>query len=206
MSRPLLITDCDEVLLHFVRHFTDWLDTEHGIAFRPVGGHFANAARRKSDGELVSTEQLFEWLGDFFDAEMARQTIVPYAREALARIAEVADIVILTNLADHRLDGRVGQLKALGIEHRVICNGFGPKGAGVAALVEEYAPSVTIFVDDLAWHHTAVAEAVPEVLRLHMVAEPTIAGEVTPAEHAHARIDDWADALPWILGHFDAEA
>ena len=26
MSRPLLITDCDEVLLHMVAHFADWLD------------------------------------------------------------------------------------------------------------------------------------------------------------------------------------
>ena len=30
MSRPLLITDCDEVLLHMVSHFADWLD-DHAL-------------------------------------------------------------------------------------------------------------------------------------------------------------------------------
>ena len=28
MNRPILITDCDEVLLHMVRHFSDWLGEE----------------------------------------------------------------------------------------------------------------------------------------------------------------------------------
>ena len=25
MNRPLLVTDCDEVLLHMVSHFSDWV-------------------------------------------------------------------------------------------------------------------------------------------------------------------------------------
>ena len=33
MTRPLLISDCDEVLLHMVRHFADWLGTVHEIDF-----------------------------------------------------------------------------------------------------------------------------------------------------------------------------
>ena len=41
MSRPLLVTDCDEVLLHFVRHFGEWLDEVHGMPFRLDGNPFA---------------------------------------------------------------------------------------------------------------------------------------------------------------------
>ena len=33
MTRPLLICDCDEVLLHMVRHFGTWLRERHDIAF-----------------------------------------------------------------------------------------------------------------------------------------------------------------------------
>ena len=33
MSRPLLITDCDEVLLHMVAHFGAWLDEAHDLDF-----------------------------------------------------------------------------------------------------------------------------------------------------------------------------
>ena len=41
--KPLLITDCDEVLLHMVRHFGSWLDEAHDIEFAPTGGDFANS-------------------------------------------------------------------------------------------------------------------------------------------------------------------
>ena len=33
MTRPLLITDCDEVLLHMVVPFRAWLDEEHDVHF-----------------------------------------------------------------------------------------------------------------------------------------------------------------------------
>ena len=35
MTKPLLICDCDEVLLHMVRHFGTWLRESHDIAFTP---------------------------------------------------------------------------------------------------------------------------------------------------------------------------
>ena len=58
----------------------------------------------------------------FFPAEMHRQTLVPHAREALATLAEQADIVILTNLADECRAPRIAQLAAFGIAHRVECS------------------------------------------------------------------------------------
>ncbi|MDO6413861.1 HAD family hydrolase [Sphingomonas sp. BIUV-7] len=205
MSRPLLITDCDEVLLHMVRHMTAWLDEAHAIDFRPDGGFFTKAARRQSDGSLLADSEMWTLLDGFFRTEMTRQTLVPHAREALERIADVADIVVLTNLGEESLTGRVDQLARFGIEHRVICNGMGSKGDPVARLVAEYRPSVAVFVDDLAVHHAAVAKATPDVFRLHMIAEPEIAAQVGPAPDAHARIDDWAEAVVWVLARFQGE-
>ncbi|WP_174273683.1 HAD family hydrolase [Sphingomonas bacterium] len=202
IGRPLLITDCDEVLLHMVRHFGEWLTQAHAIDFRPVGGQFAEALRHRHNGEVVPPERVWPLLDGFFATEMARQTLVPHAREAIARIAAVADVVILTNLGEHNLAARSGQLAALGIDHRVVCNGHGPKGAAVRALLDEYRPSVAAFVDDLAWHHASVAEAAPHIFRLHMVAEPSIAPDVPPAPAAHARIDDWTQAADWLLARF----
>lgn len=201
-GRPLLITDCDEVLLHMVRHFGEWLAEIHAIDFKPVGGQFAEALRHQHNGEVVPFEEVWPLLDGFFATEMARQTLVPHAAQAISRIAQVADVVILTNLGAHNLAGRAGQLAALGIDHRVVCNGHGPKGAGVRALLDEYRPSITCFVDDLGWHHKSVAETAPEVFRLHMVSEPSIAPDVPPAETAHARIDDWAEAQDWLLARF----
>lgn len=202
MSRPLLITDCDEVLLHMVRHMSAWLDEAHAIDFRPTGGFFSKAARRRSDGSIVSDDELWTFLDGFFATEMPRQTLVPHAREALEQIAEVADVVVLTNLGEQSLTGRIDQLARFGIEHRVICNGMASKGEPVARLIAEYGPSVAVFVDDLAGHHASVARAAPDVFRLHMIAEPEIAAECGPAPDAHARIDDWAEAVDWVLARF----
>ena len=203
MSRPLLVTDCDEVLLHMVRHFGAWLGEAHDIDFRPVGGAFADALTRRRDGGIVPDHQVWPLLDGFFRTEMSRQTLVPGADAALHRIGAVADIVILTNLEDWCHPGRVAQLDAHGIRHRVVCN-QGGKGAALARLLGEYKPSATVFVDDLAVHHASVAEHAPEVYRLHMVAEPSIAPTIPPAPHAHARIDDWDTAAEWVLARFGA--
>ena len=205
MSRPLLITDCDEVLLHMVRHFGAWLDEAHGIDFQPAGGAFDTALTHRGSGTLVPSEQVWPLLDGFFRTEMDRQTLAPGAGEALERIAELADIVILTNLQDWCHPGRVAQLDALGIRHRVVCN-QGGKGRPVARLAAEHASSVTVFVDDLETHHTSVARHAPDVFRLHMIAEPSISPTIPPAAHAHARIDAWDEAVEWILARFRGES
>ncbi len=201
--KPLLISDCDEVLLHMVKHFGTWLDEAHDIDFAIGHGDFANSMTRRDGGPAPTREDMWALLDGFFPGEMHRQTLVPHAREALARIAETADIVILTNLQDQCRLPRIDQLAAFGIEHRVECN-QGGKGDPVARLVAEYGNPVTVFVDDLAVHHESVARHAPGVHRLHMVSEPTLAGAVPKAPAAHARIDDWREAQDWIAARFAA--
>lgn len=197
MSRPLLITDCDEVLLHMVSHFGAWLGEAHAIDFDLTNGEFSTAMRRRACGSAVTRDEMWPLLDGFFHTEMHRQTPVPHARETLAAFADHADIVVLTNLADHHQPGRARQLEAIGIRHRVVCN-QGGKGDPVARLLDEYGPSRAVFVDDLAVHHESVARRAPQVARLHMIAEPRLAARVPPAPHADARIDCWRTAAPWI--------
>src|SRR3712207_6411063 len=118
MSRPLLISDCDEVLLHMIGHFAEWLDEAHGLEFNLAANSFSDAITEKESGAAVTQERVWPLLDGFFDSEMHRQNVVPGAKEALARIAEQADIVILTNLGDKYEAGRVRQLEAFDIHHR----------------------------------------------------------------------------------------
>lgn len=198
MKRPLLITDCDEVLLHMVSHFAEWLEAEHDVRFALETGRFTDAMTRISTGEHLDMDQGWILLDAFFRGEMHRQTLVPGAVEALGRIGEVADIVILTNLGDEAHPWRVDQLARHGITHEVVCN-RGGKGVPARAIIDRYGAGATVFVDDLPVHHASVAEHAPQVHRLHMVAEPLLAPAVPTAEHAHARIDDWPTAGDWIL-------
>jgi len=202
MTRPLLISDCDEVLLHMVSHFADWLDEAHGVHFDLDRGDFAEAMTDRATGETIAPDRVWPLLGQFFRAEMHRQTLVPGALDALGRIGEVADIVILTNLGDEAHSWRVEQLASHGIRHEVVCN-RGGKGVPARAIRDRHTASTTVFVDDLAVHHASVAKHAPEVWRLHMIAEPRIARAVPPAPEAHARIDDWPTASQWILQKFE---
>lgn len=201
MNRPLLITDCDEVLLHMVVHFADWLGEAHDVDFALDSGDFANALTRRGDGSVLGRDDVWPLLNGFFVTEMARQTLVPGAKAALDALAAEADIAILTNLRDEHQERRADQLRALGIDYPVFTN-QGGKGEPVVRIIDQYQPSVAVFVDDLAVHHASVARAAPDVWRLHMIAEPKLAAVLPPAPDAHARIDDWGDALGWIKERF----
>ena len=73
MNRPILITDCDEVLLHMVAHFQDWLGEEHDIDFAFETGDFAEALTYRHNGETVAHDRVWPLLTDFFRGEMHRQ-------------------------------------------------------------------------------------------------------------------------------------
>lgn len=201
MTRPLIISDCDEVLLHMVAPFKHWLETTQGVDFHLEGHNFVQALRWQDSGEVLAPADIWRMLGRFFDTQMDTQTPIAGAVEGINTLAEKADVVILTNLVDERRDKRAAQLAAVGINARVYTN-QGPKGPALRAILAEYAPSKALFIDDLAQHHASVAEITPHVTRLHLCGEPMIAHAIDCAHkagHAHSRIDRWDEALPWLL-------
>lgn len=206
-AKPLIISDCDEVLLHMVAHFRDWLGESQGVTFHMEGNNFATAMRWQATGEPVEERDIWRFLGGFFDTEMNRQLPIEGAVAGINALAEHADVVILTNLNDERQERRARQLAAHGIHARVFTN-QGPKGPALAAILDEYQPSRAIFIDDLPQHHQSAADMVPHVRRLHLCGEPLLSPHIDCAHlagHAHARIDSWADATPWLLDQLQQE-
>lgn len=207
MKRPLVVTDCDEVLLHMVRHFREWLDEQHGIDFLLEGNPFAQSIKRRGSDEIVPDAEVWRYLGLFFDTEFARQTEIEGAGAAIRELEREADVVVLTNLLDHYQAARIEQLATHGIRVPVFTN-QGPKGEALRRIVEHYDPVRAVFIDDLAQHHASAAEVLPHVSRLHFCGEPAIAPHVPCARvagHADARIDTWSEALPWLLDTLHGE-
>jgi FMN phosphatase YigB (HAD superfamily) len=197
----LVVTDCDEVLLHMVRHFRDWMAERHGVRFDLSGNPFAESFVLPGRTEPLTFDEKWQFLDAFFDDEMARQTAIEGAVEAVAELQREADVVVLTNLQDRYNAARAAQLRAHGVDVPVVTN-QGPKGAALKRIVAEYGPSRAVFIDDLAHHHASAAETLPDISRLHFCGEPAIAAHVPcalEAGHAHARIDTWDEALPWLL-------
>jgi len=198
MTRPLVITDCDEVLMHMVVPFAEWVDAEHGVIFRIEDASFANALKRKECGTPLEAAEVWPLLDGFFRKEMTRQYPIAGALAAMAAIGAEADIVVLTNVGPEHQQARIEQL-ALHDFHAPVIGSRGGKGEPVRRLIEQYQPSVAVFIDDLAGHHQSVAHETPDVWRLHLVGEPAIADKIAPSPYAHARIDDWTAARDWIL-------
>ena len=198
MTRPLVITDCDEVLMHMVVPFAEWVDAEHGVLFRIEDASFAGALKRKGCGTPLEAAEVWPLLDAFFRGEMARQYPIPGALAAMGAIAEQADIVVLTNVGPDHQQARIEQL-ALHVFHAPVIGSRGGTGEPVRRLIEQYRPSIAVGIDDLAGHHHSVAQEAPDVWRLHLVGEPAIADKIAPSPYAHARIDDWVAAQDWIL-------
>ena len=186
-GRPLIITDCDEVLLHMLVPFREWLNDLHQLDL--IIGHedFSEAIRRKDSGDPVEREHVWELLRGFFATEMHRQTPIAGALDALARLSEIADIEVLTNITEEDHARREAQLRQWGVSHKVHWN-QGGKGRPLARIVAERQPGVSVFIDDLAQHHASVAKHAPATWRLHMMGEPEVAPHISPAPDAHARI------------------
>ena len=207
-GRPLVVCDCDEVLLHMVTHFRDWLAESHGVDFSLDTGNFAEALRYWNTGEQVAPDEIWRLLGLFFDMEMHRQHPIDGAVEAINTLARHADVVILTNLVDERREARARQLAAHGISARVFTN-QGPKGPALARIVDEYRPTRTFFIDDLAQHHRSARETLPGITTLHLCGEARLSWHITCAHqsgYADARIDNWDEALPWLLERMGVDA
>lgn len=203
MNRPLIVCDCDEVLLHMVAPFRDWLAETQGVRFAMTSNDFSQAMRYADSGEPVESAEIWRLLRAFFETEMARQTPIKGAVEALAELGKRADVVVLTNLIDAHRDLRQTQLDTHGIAARVYTN-QGPKGPALERIIAEFRPSHTYFVDDLPQHHQSARETVgnEKITTLHLCGEPMLAPHIACAHaagHADARIDSWAEALPWLL-------
>jgi hypothetical protein len=206
--RPLVVCDCDEVLLHMVAPFRDWLAETQNIRFEMRSSNFAEAMRYADTDAPVASADIWRLLRGFFETEMHRQRPIAGALEAVRHLAEQADVVVLTNLLDEHREARQAQLASHGIAARVYTN-QGPKGPALAAIVAEYQPSHVVFIDDLPQHHASARETLGDITTLHLCGEPLLAPHIACAHaagHADARIDSWAEALPWLLARLDRTA
>ena len=198
--RPLLISDCDEVLLLFAQPFAQYLDRDHGITL--TMDSFALSGNARRGGVPIDAAEFPGLLTGFFAGAQGTQPAVPGAVDALHRLSAVADIVVLTNIDQEHHGARRDVLDALGLPYPLQCNGGG-KGRPVAELAAGR-PAV-VFVDDLPPNHSSVAKHAPAVWRLHMVADPSLRALVPDTPDVHARIDTWADAESWISARLNGE-
>lgn len=192
--KPILILDCDEVILEFAGPLARWLRASRGIELRFDSFALAGNMRHLDDGRLVEAADFPALLDGFFADGQPLQVPAEGAVAALRALAKTMDLVVLTNIPDAYVPIRLDVLRGHGLDLEVLGN-EGPKGRRVAELAGSRR---AVFVDDLPPHHTSAAKHAPGVGRLHMVADSVLRDLIPAAPDAHARIDRWADAEHWI--------
>ena len=196
-GRPLVITDADEVLFLFLQGFEAYLeDNGHYLDLSSFAlvGNIKNAATE----EMAPVEVAKDLLDGFFRDRTETMTPVPGAAAALAALSTRAQVVVLSNLPESSRTAREKALNRAGMPYPVVAN-IGLKGPVVRHMADRVQAPVW-FLDDIPHNHTSVAQAAPDVQRVHFVADPRLARLIGPAEHSNHRVDDWDEVRRLIEG------
>jgi hypothetical protein len=194
-DRPLLVLDVDDVVLEFIRPFPNYLKTRgYGLtmaSFRLTG----NIAETAS-GRLVEQPEVTELLADFFHTQSEWQSITDGAAQALARLGERAEIIMLTAMPHKHRAVRRAHLDALGLTYPLLTTEMA-KGPAVAKLRGNRGRPVA-FVDDQPPNLVSARNFVADAHLFHLMADNSLREFLPPLPDDIIVVQDWHEAAPKI--------
>lgn len=196
-GRPLVVCDVDEVVLHFLRDFEDFLGG-NDLWLDPASFALNGNVRRREGGEPVSTAELGELIMRFFAERTRHMQPVAGAHEALTSIADAAQVVLLSNIPEAYQDDRAANLADHGFNFPLVVN-RGPKGPAVKAMADGHRASV-VFIDDVPSYIASVAEHCPAANLVHFLQDHRFGRFVERFDFVSLRTDNWPEAHAHIAG------
>jgi hypothetical protein len=194
-AKPLLIVDADEVLFLFLQGLERFI-ARRGLYLDLKSFALTGNIKQREDDTPLSGFEVKALLADFFVTETEHLDPAPGAAHALRHLSQHAQIVILSNVPPAQRHARIAGLKRCDMAYPVIAN-EGAKGPAIAVLAQRVNAPV-VFVDDLPPNLQSAADNAPQTIRVHMVADPRLRLLIPKAPAAHARHDDWPEAVPFI--------
>jgi hypothetical protein len=194
--KPLIISDVDEVVVHFTRalevelHERDmYLDTSTAV----LNGNI----RQKSDRLPVENHIVADLIDEFFVRYTTDLEAIDGAISALNALHDHATVVFLTNLPHHAREKRMLNLQSHGLHMPVITNS-GPKGPAIKHL-SSLTTKPVIFIDDSAQFVRSSIEHAPDVHVIHFLQDARYMAIVEEIEQTSLRTHTWDIALPHIF-------
>ncbi len=191
-SRPLIISDADEVLLRFIDGLERYLEGR-GLMLDLTSFAIHGNVKDGATGAVVADDAVTGLLKGFYADETAAHGLeaLPGASAVLSRMSARAQVVILTNVALAVKPQREANLAAHDLPFPVIAN-EGLKGPAVAALIAR-AGRPCFFLDDIPHNITSVRAHAPETVCVHVVTEPRLIPLIGTAPGADHRCGTWAE-------------
>jgi hypothetical protein len=186
-TRPLVISDVDEVILNFVQPFKDYLD-HHGFVLRTETYQLTGNVFPKGSDVPTAGPEVFKMLSHFFVTQADWQDLVDGALPALNRLSKHFDVVLLTAMPHAHREQRIAFMREIGVPFPILTV-ESDKGHSVAHLAKGR-PAVA-FIDDLAHNHVSVAEHAPNTHLFQYMAYREFDGPL-PLPPLHTQYhEDW---------------
>ena len=187
-SKPIIICDVDEVVVHFVRDFEHFINTEGLILSHGNPAEFYVLHERATQ-KKVKPQHANDLINDFFIQRTKNMKPIEGAVESLLSLGESASIVMLTNLPHFAGDDRRSNLATLGLEYPVITNS-GPKGPAILNIASRTKAPV-VFIDDSQNFIQSAYDHAPHVHLVHFLHDERFSKYVPELDYVSLRADNW---------------
>lgn len=195
-SRPLVICDVDEVVVHFIQGFEAHLEAK-GFSLEFDSFALNGNVRHRHSGQSLPGEAVSAQVMEFFASSTRHQKLIPGAVEALNALSDHAEIVMLTNLPGEFRQERIENLMGHGLHHPVVVNA-GPKGPAVRLLTQTHAAPV-VFIDDSPSYLESVYEHNPDCRLIHFLQDERLMKVAEPMPWLSLRTANWPEAHAHVM-------
>ena len=199
-SRPLVICDVDEVIVHFTRDFEDFLAEQNLLLETTDLRNLQTAVRPVHGGPKLGDTATMDLVDRFFELRTRTMKPIDGAVAGLQELARHADVVMLTNLPHSAGDHRRENLANLGLPFPVITNS-GPKGPAINLMTAKVNAPV-IFIDDSPSFIASAYEHAPHVHLVHFVQDPSVTKASRSFDFVQLYTHSWDAILAYAMTVF----
>ncbi len=196
ITRPLMICDVDEVVVHFLRDFETFA-AEQGYRLDASSHNWGANLTTIEKGAPISKVDSGNLIDLFFSIRTKHMEAIEGAVPALLEIGRHADVVLLTNLPHWAGEDRRHNMVQHGLPFPVVTNS-GPKGPAIRQLSASRSKPV-VFVDDSPHFVQSANEHAPHVKVVHFLQDHRARSNVSRFDFVWLHATNWREIKHPIL-------
>jgi hypothetical protein len=193
---PLMIFDADEVLVHFAEPFSNYLK-KHNHRLHLTGYRLDNAIKILETDDVADPDTAKDLVWGFINEETKNQPAAKGAPEALKKLQEYAQIIILSNVPHSVHDDRVLNLKSIGMDYPLISN-EGMKGPAVKEILKDH-KAESFFIDDNPYQVESVYNDNQDTVCVHFSVCDLVKPYMPKAVGASIEPTSWDDLVSKLI-------
>ncbi len=193
---PLMIFDADEVLVHFAEPFSNYLK-KHNHRLHLTGYRLDNAIKKSETDDVADPDTAKDLVWGFINEETKNQPAAKGAPEALKKLQEYAQIIILSNVPHSVHDDRVLNLKKIGMDYPLISN-EGMKGPAVKEILKNH-KAESFFIDDNPYQVESVYNDNQDTVCVHFSVCDLVKPYMPKAVGASIEPTSWDDLVSKLI-------